>query len=178
MVSASLPRLTASKAPSLKDSVLQKAQRAFLNPHEPADLGRFLEVEITESIFVEIHWIEILNALKEMKVQIAIDDFGTGYSSLSRLKEMSINCLKIDSSFVYGCGIDDHIRDEGIIQAIIAMAHSMNLRVIAEGVETKSQADFLKDNHCEIAQGFFFSRPMCVRQTEIFFQRLAPQTNP
>lgn len=130
-----------------------------------------LEIEITESLFVENNWIAILDSLKEMEVQIAIDDFGTGYSSLSRLKEMPIDCLKIDRSFVYRCGIDDHIRDEGIIRAIIAMAHSMNLRVIAEGVETRCQADFLKENHCQEAQGFLFSRPMCARKIETFFDK-------
>lgn len=139
---------------------------------------QFLEVEITESIFVESNWIAILKALNEMEVQIAVDDFGTGYSSLSRLREMPIDCLKIDSAFICECGNAENIRDEGIICAIIAMAHSMGLRVVAEGVETKCQVDFLKENHCQEAQGYFFARPMVAHQIETFFKQLPPQTNP
>ena len=151
--------------PNFLDMVGKILSETGLEPH-------LLEVEITESFFVENSWIAILNALKEMGIKIAIDDFGTGYSSLSRLRELPIDCLKIDGSFVCECGMDDPVRDEGIICAIIAMAHSMGLRVIAEGVETRRQADFLKENHCQEAQGYFFSRPLSAHQMEIFFKKI------
>jgi diguanylate cyclase (GGDEF)-like protein len=127
-----------------------------------------LEIEITESLLVqdtqEISF--ILQNLKEMKINIAIDDFGTGYSSLSRLKEMPIDSLKIDRSFV--SGIHGGMKDQSIICAIIAMAEGMNLKVIAEGVETKGQVDFLRGKQCQEAQGFLFSRPLSTQQAEAF----------
>jgi EAL domain-containing protein (putative c-di-GMP-specific phosphodiesterase class I) len=118
-----------------------------LEPH-------FLEIEITESLLVkdtqEIN--AILSKLKEMNIKIAIDDFGTGYSSLSRLKEMSIDCLKIDQSFVNG--INGGTKDQAIVSAIIAMA--------------KGQVDFLREKQCQEVQGYLFSRPLPTQQAEAF----------
>ena len=115
--------------PNFLKMVSEVLAETTLEPH-------FLEIEITESLLVndtqEIN--VILHKLKEMNIKIAIDDFGTGYSSLSRLKEMPIDCLKIDQSFVNG--IHGGTRDQSIISAIIAMAEGMGLKVIAEGVET------------------------------------------
>jgi len=132
-----------------------------LDPH-------FLEIEITESLLVndtqEINL--ILHKLKEMNIKIAIDDFGTGYSSLSRLKEMPIDCLKIDRSFVNG--IHGGTRDQAIISAIIAMAEGMGLKVIAEGVETTGQFDFLREKQCQEVQGYLLSRPLSTQQAEAF----------
>jgi len=130
-----------------------------------------LEIEITESLLVQdTHTInDILQSLKDMNVRIAIDDFGTGYSSLSRLKEMPIDCLKIDRSFV--SGIHGGPRDQSIICAIIAMAEGMDLKVIAEGVETSGQVHFLREKQCQEAQGFLFSRPLAPQQAQAFLRQ-------
>lgn len=108
-----------------------------------------LEIEIAESLLVKDikGLLEILHLLKKMKVRIAIDDIGTGYSSLNRLKIMPIDCLKIDRGFI--SGINSGTSDQAIISAIIAMAEGMELRVIAEGVETADQVDFLRGKQCQ-----------------------------
>lgn len=130
-----------------------------------------LEIEITESLLMkdtqEIS--KILDELKKMNVGIAVDDFGTGYSSLSRIKEMPIDCLKIDRSFVNA--ISGSIQDQSVISAIIAMAEGMNLRVVAEGVETADQADFLRRKKCQEVQGFLYSRPLSTQQADIFLKQ-------
>lgn len=138
-----------------------------------------LEIEITESAFVvDGGIVEILNGLKKMNVGIAIDDFGTGYSNLNRLQEIPVDCLKIDRSFLHILGINNRLKDEAIVSAIIAMAEIMNLRVVAEGVETAEQLDFLKEKQCQEAQGYLFSRPMTPQQAECFFQQSAPRAKP
>ncbi|MDO8705524.1 MAG: EAL domain-containing protein [Sulfuricaulis sp.] len=121
---------------------------------------RYLELELTEGILM--HNIEgvlaVLNALKGHGVSFSLDDFGTGYSSLSYLKRFPIDTLKIDQSFVRGIPADPD--DAAIAQAIIAMAHSLELKVIAEGVETVKQLDFLRANKCDGMQGYYFSKPV------------------
>ena len=118
------------------------------------------EIELTEGVLMENveNNILILNSLKEMGLKISIDDFGTGYSSLSYLKRFPIDTIKIDKSFVQDIATDKG--DEAIVTAIIAMAHSMNFKVIAEGVETEEQFKFLYEHHCDEIQGFYFSRPL------------------
>ncbi|GAB4507505.1 MAG: hypothetical protein Tsb0026_03240 [Sulfuricaulis sp.] len=120
---------------------------------------RSLELEITESVL--IHKSETtastLRKLNNMKVALAIDDFGTGYSSLSYLKRFPIDALKIDQSFVRDIPSDTD--DSAIAAAIINMAHSLGIRVIAEGVETKEQLAFMREHRCDAMQGYYFSNP-------------------
>ena len=96
--------------------------------------------------------------LKERGISITVDDFGTGYSSLSYLARLPIEALKIDQRFVHG--LEHSSNDVTITQAIIALSHSLGLRVIAEGVETRAQFAFLKNHGCESAQGFLIGRPL------------------
>jgi EAL domain-containing protein (putative c-di-GMP-specific phosphodiesterase class I) len=119
-----------------------------------------LELEITESLLMQdaegaIH---ILHDLKALGVQLAIDDFGTGYSSLSYLKRFPIDRLKVDKMFVQE--ITTNTEDAAITRAVIAMANNMDLRVIAEGVETAEQLSYLTDEHCHEIQGYYLSRPV------------------
>jgi diguanylate cyclase (GGDEF)-like protein len=120
---------------------------------------QFLELEITESYAMQDvnRVIGTLNELKKLGVRIAIDDFGTGYSCLSYLKHFPIDTLKLDGSFLRDIGTR---QDQQIALGVIALAHSLNLKVIAEGVETISQLAFLRANSCDRLQGYLFSRPM------------------
>ncbi|MNF37146.1 Cyclic di-GMP phosphodiesterase Gmr [compost metagenome] len=123
-----------------------------------------LELELTESILMQdvASALRTLNDLKSLGLCIAIDDFGTGYSSLNYLKQFPIDVLKIDRSFVDG--LPQGEQDAQIARAIIAMAHSLNLSVIAEGVETQAQLDFLRIHDCDEVQGYLLGRPMPAHQ--------------
>jgi len=122
--------------------------------------GHHLELEITESIVMDDaeESIRAFWALRDMDVRVSVDDFGTGYSSLSYLKRLPVDVLKIDKSFVDD--IETDTNDVEIIRAIIAMAHSLNLDVVAEGVETAPQLDCLRAAGCDQLQGYYFSRPL------------------
>lgn len=119
-----------------------------------------LELELTESVLIEDveSTIETLKHLKALGVQISIDDFGTGYSSLNYLKRFPIDRLKIDRSFVRDITVDPDSAE--VITAIIAIAHNLKLGVIAEGVETEAQLEFLRFHHCDEIQGYFISPPL------------------
>jgi diguanylate cyclase (GGDEF)-like protein/PAS domain S-box-containing protein len=121
--------------------------------------GRRLELELTEGVLIEDREqaVSILEQLKRTGVMIAVDDFGTGYSSLSYLSGLPVDCLKIDRSFVVA--VEKGTRDAAIARAIISLAHSLGVRVLAEGVETQAQADFLRAHACDEAQGYLFARP-------------------
>ncbi|MGE8068731.1 EAL domain-containing protein [Pseudomonas sp. NPDC089569] len=128
-----------------------------------------LELELTESILMRevSEAMQILDGLKNLGLSIAVDDFGTGYSSLNYLKQFPIDVLKIDRTFVDGLPSGE--QDAQIARAIIAMAHSLNLAVIAEGVETHEQLDFLREHGCDEVQGYLFGRPMQADRFEAHF---------
>lgn len=119
----------------------------------------YIEFEITEGVIMQsvARNIELLLGLKRLGVSIALDDFGTGYSSLSYLKRLPIDVLKIDKSFVDGIGVDE--KSEYIAESIIKLSHSLDLKVVAEGVETKEQLGYLDRMKCDVAQGYYFSKP-------------------
>ncbi len=152
--------------PELRIAVNLSA-RQFYQPHfhdmvvailkETGLAATSLELEITESLLLQHSddVVDILNRLSRMGVQLTVDDFGTGYSSLAYLQRFPVHALKIDQSFVRKIGHDRNAT--ALVTAIIAMANSLDLNVLAEGVETKQQADFLLSHGCQIAQGFYYS---------------------
>jgi EAL domain-containing protein (putative c-di-GMP-specific phosphodiesterase class I) len=127
-------------------------------------------VEITEGLLLEARsGIQSrLQALRESGVQVALDDFGTGYSSLAHLKKFSISYIKIDQSFVHNLapGNEDHV----ICKAMITMAHSLGIRVIAKGVETDAQHNLLAAAGCDLGQGYLFAQPMSADDLEILLR--------
>jgi diguanylate cyclase (GGDEF)-like protein/PAS domain S-box-containing protein len=149
--------------PDLIDHILDILQTTQCPVHA-------LELEITESTLMGDVEAAILTMrhVKEMGISIAIDDFGTGYSSLSYLKRFPIDILKVDRSFVMD--IPNDRDDMEITAAVVAMAHKLNLKVVAEGIETKAQLDFLKDNGCEFGQGYYIAKPMPMMQLEAFIK--------
>jgi diguanylate cyclase (GGDEF)-like protein/PAS domain S-box-containing protein len=128
---------------------------------------KYLNLEITESVFMNINEsLLMLEQLKEIGVKISIDDFGTGYSSLSVLKDLPIDYLKIDKSF-----IDDlHSNEKNIVQPIIDMGNKLNLQLVAEGIECMEQLMILKEKKCHIGQGYYFCKPMDVKVAEAFIK--------
>lgn len=130
----------------------------------------FLELEVTEdALMYNIdQTIPLLERLRELGVSLSIDDFGTGYSSLAYLRRLPLDALKVDRSFIMD--IPASQRDMEIAQAIIAMAQKLHLKVVAEGVETPQQLAFLRENHCELVQGYLFSRPLPLAALEEFLR--------
>ena len=150
---------------SLNLSMKQLMSRSFLPAlkeaiEETSFDVRWLEFEITESQMMldPTKSIEILESLSKMGIEIAIDDFGTGYSSLAYLKRLPVNKLKIDRSFIKDLPQDDE--DRAISKAIIALAKSLNLQLVAEGVEHEDQVRYLLENGCHNIQGYYYSRPV------------------
>ena len=133
--------------------------------------ARFLELEITESMIMQNveGVITMMSDFQNLGVGMSLDDFGTGYSSLSYLKRFPIDKLKIDQSFVRD--IMQDADDEAITKAIINLSKNLGLRVIAEGVETEQQLDFLRSSGCEEIQGYFYSRPLPEQDFVQFLRR-------
>ena len=152
----------------LTDVVFAALEASHLDSH-------YLELELTESVLMQDTRTagRILNELSAAGVKVAIDDFGTGYSSLSYLKRFPIDMLKIDQSFVRDLIVDPD--DAAIVSAIIALSHSLGIKVIAEGVETDAQLGFLCQRGCNAVQGYFLSRPLPPQEFEKFL-RSAPMT--
>ena len=139
---------------------------------------RWLELELTESSIMKDpeEAIEKLHELKLMGIKVAIDDFGTGYSSLNYLKRFPIDTLKIDKSFVADVCKDRH--DTSIVRAIINLGHALDLNVIAEGVETREQLQYLTALGCDAVQGFLFSKALSVKAFEELLMEQARVTVP
>jgi EAL domain-containing protein (putative c-di-GMP-specific phosphodiesterase class I) len=160
---AGLPAITVSvnlSARQFRQQDLVKAVRHILS--ETGLNPMHLEMELTESMVMHDAEaaIAVLQGLKSLGVRLSVDDFGTGHSSLSYLKRLPIDTLKIDKSFLQHIG-DQIDGDDGILaQAIISLAHTLKLRVVAEGVETDAQLQFLKAHRCDEGQGYYFSRPI------------------
>ncbi|PVZ61646.1 diguanylate cyclase [Pseudomonas sp. B1(2018)] len=149
-VNLSVHQLRQGKLVSLVRQVLEETG---LEPH-------FLELELTESQLLDSveHIIATFQQLRDLGVKLAIDDFGTGYSSLSYLKRIPVDYVKIDQAFIRGLG--EGTEDAAITRAIIAMAHGLSLKVVAEGVEHQEQLEFLKAERCDEVQGYLISRPV------------------
>ncbi len=129
---------------------------------------RFLELELTESLLVDNmkQVLDSMYALKDMGIKLVIDDFGTGYSSLSYLKKFPVDKLKIDRSFITELVTKEN--DAAITKAIINLGHSLNLEILAEGVETESQHQFILQHHCDYAQGYFYTPPLTAGELKDF----------
>ncbi|MES2218508.1 MAG: EAL domain-containing protein [Pseudomonadota bacterium] len=134
---------------------------------------QFLEIELSENIIIQSsEIIETVGALKNLGLSIALDDFGIGYSNLSYLKKLPIDRLKIDR--VFTDNIDSDEDDEAIVRAILAVANSLDIGVIAEGIETRGQLNFLKKEGCHEGQGFYFCKPLPGRDFEEFLKKYEP----
>ena len=130
--------------------------------HETGLAAQYLELELTESLLLANAdvTLSVLRELKSMGLTLAIDDFGTGYSNFTSLRQFRVSKLKIDRSFIRDVAINPD--DAAITAAIISMAKSLNLKVIAEGVEDEAQMSFLRAHHCDEIQGYYFSKPLAV----------------
>ena len=150
---------------SVNISVVQMIDPSFVSMirevlEETGYDGRYLELEITESVLISYpeHIIETIRQLREMGIRIALDDFGTGYASLNYLQMLPINILKIDRSFIDKVGKDNTMSK--IVAYIINLAHQLEVEVVAEGVEYEEQLNFLCRNGCDYIQGFLLSKPL------------------
>ncbi|MBC7282970.1 EAL domain-containing protein [Hoeflea sp.] len=142
------------------DLLLETLRNEGLSPRD-------IKIEVVESVFMGNESHDVLAVLERLSAEgilIALDDFGTGYASLSHLRDFPVNCIKIDKSFVSGIGHDAH--NTAIVQAMVGLGRSMKLQVIAEGIETKEQLDFVSSLGCDFGQGYFFSPPIAAPDLE------------
>ncbi|PJZ57903.1 putative bifunctional diguanylate cyclase/phosphodiesterase [Leptospira barantonii] len=153
----------------LTETILNILKETDTKPEE-------LELEITESALAgdPVSTLEVLNSLHKAGITLSLDDFGTGFSSLSFLSQYPLHTLKIDQSFVKGLSVDS--TNGSIVKTILALAESLNLNTIAEGIESEDQRDLLKAQGCGMGQGFLFSKPLPIQDLEDFVKRNAPAT--
>jgi diguanylate cyclase (GGDEF)-like protein/PAS domain S-box-containing protein len=166
------PKISISVNLSARQFYMDKLVDKVQNILKEVDLDpQYLELEVTESMTIDLDLtLEILGKLKEVGIRVSMDDFGTGYSSLGNLKEFPLDKLKIDQSFVRDILTDNN--DAAIVTMIISMARHLNLRVIAEGVETKEHEQFLRKNLCDEAQGYLYSQPVSANIIENFLKKI------
>lgn len=140
-----------------REGFFEEVQKVLKETGLPPHL---LELEVTESVLLDDTEtvIELMRKLKAMGVGVALDDFGTGYSSLSYLRDLPTNKIKLDRSFIREATTDRHVA--AIVEGVITIAHHMDMCVVAEGVETPQQQEYLASRHCDLLQGYFFARPM------------------
>ncbi len=145
--------------PKFLQSITQMMKQENLPP-------RLLEIELTERTIMSNAKENIIrfNDIRKQGFELSVDDFGTGYSSLSYLKKFPLSIIKIDKSFIDGLPLDED--DISIAKAILSLSHNLNMKVVAEGVETKEQLLFLRELHCDLAQGYYISRPLSIQQLE------------
>ena len=178
-IGTGLPPMTVS----VNISPVQFRNEQFLSELETilAQTGidpNLLCLEITESTALENqkYSMRVCQEIVNLNVRLSIDDFGTGYSSFSLLKQLQFDAVKIDRSFVQGIARNDH--DAAIIKAIIAMAHGLNQRVVAEGIEEAEQWDKLMEMKCDFVQGYYISKPIPEKElVEFILKRFALYTN-
>ena len=164
---AGLPPLVVSTNISARHFYLSNLPEAIERVlHESGLPSKYLKIELTESIIMRDidEAARQLNRLKEMGISLSIDDFGTGYASFDYLKRFPVDEIKVDRSFV--SGLPNDANDVSIVSTVIALAHKMNLEVVAEGVENEDQLSFLAERNCHQVQGFYFSRPLPGKQFE------------
>jgi predicted signal transduction protein with EAL and GGDEF domain len=156
----------------MRGDVVALVRRVLAETGLPAQL---LELEVTESLFIAdlARATSVLGELRALGVSVALDDFGTGYSSLSYLRTLPVTTVKIDRAFVRDLGGD--AAGGAIVDAVLAMARGLSLSVVAEGVETEAQLEYLRQRGCDVAQGFYFARPMSPDQLT---SQLAPDEAP
>ena len=151
-----------------RSSFVEDVKRILTQTGLPATC---LELEVTESVMMHNPDVAIrdLKLLGDLGIELSVDDFGTGYSSLNYLKKLPIHKLKIDQSFVRDIPFDTN--NTAIAKAVIALGHALKLEIVAEGVETQAQAEFLTQNLCDQAQGYLFSRPLLPADVEAFLAK-------
>ncbi|REK71746.1 EAL domain-containing protein [Paenibacillus paeoniae] len=153
---------------NLKEMILSELKATGLDPH-------YVSLEITEGVFMRNidQVIDTILYLRNLGIQISIDDFGTGYSSLNQLQRLPISDVKLDRSFIQGITSDD--KKSSIVRAIIELVHSMNMKVVAEGVETLDESRFCKELKCDELQGYLFSRPLPADELEVMLAQADPE---
>ncbi len=147
-------------------NIIDKVKSSFVDK----SLNQYVTFELTETVMMQnaAQNLTKLNLLSDLHINLSIDDFGTGYSSLSYLHQFPVKSVKIDRSFIIQMENEDLIN---IVKAIIAMAHGINIKVVAEGIENQQQLDFLKQLGCDIGQGFFLSEPLSLSEFQILLQQ-------
>lgn len=162
-----IPRVAVNIAPQqLVTGFVDRVKELLLRYQVPADA---LELEITEGVLERNEQVlTLLNQLRQIGVQLSIDDFGTGYSSLAHLKHLPVTCFKLDKAFVDG--LPEGAFDVAILRAVLALGHSLNIKVLAEGVETEAQFRFLAEQRVDSIQGYFFGKPMSAEGLSLWLE--------